>query len=137
MRPAIFAIAAFAAAGAAEARVIVTHAEIRPAPAGAPVTAAYMTIRNEGAKSVVLTGAHCICAPEISAHESSMEQGVMRMRPAPRVTIPSHGEVVFKPGGLHLMVMGLKRAIKSAQRVTLSLSFDGAPDQSVVFTAKR
>jgi copper(I)-binding protein len=133
--PALAAL--LASADWAGAKVIVTDAVIRPAPAGAPMTAAYMTLRNDGPRSVALTGARCGCAGEIAAHESSSEGGVMHMRPAPRVTIPPHGVLAFKPGGLHLMVMGLNRPIKPTERVKLTLSFDGAPPSTVVFKARR
>ena len=137
MRFALLVTAALFVAGAAQARVTVTDAVIRPAPAGAPVTAAYMTLRNTGPKPVALTGASCTCATEVTAHESSSEGGEMRMRAAPRVTIPPHGVVTFKPGGLHLMAMGLGRPLKAGDRTTMRLSFDGAPAQSVRFTVSR
>ena len=127
---------ALALAWPVAAKVVVTDAVIRPAPAGAPVTAAYMTLRNTGSKPVALTGVHCACAAAVTAHETSSEGGVMRMRPAPHVVIPAQGQVAFKPGGLHLMVMGPKRPLKTGERTPMRLTFDGAPSPTVNFSVK-
>lgn len=124
-------------AAPASAKVRVSDAAIRPAPAGAPATGAYMTLRNDGPKPVTLTGVHCGCAEEVSAHETTNDGGMMRMRPAPRVVVPAKGEIAFKPGGLHLMVMGLNRPLKTGQHVPMRLSFDGAPAETISFPVKR
>lgn len=124
-------------AAPASAKVVVSDAFIRPAPAGAPATGAYLTLRNEGSGAVTLTGIHCVCAAEVSAHETVTDGGVMHMRAAPSVVIPANGAVAFRPGGLHLMVMGLNRPLKPGQRVPIRLTFEGAPAETVRFEVKR
>lgn len=128
---------ALALAGPAAAKVVVRDAVVHPAPAAAPMTGAYLTLRNEGANRVTLTGVRCACADEVSAHETFTEGGVMHMKAAPRVVVPPKGEVAFRPGGLHLMVMGLKQPLKPGQRVPMTLTFEGAPAETVRFEVKR
>jgi hypothetical protein len=130
---AVWAAASVAAAGPISAR----DAVVRPAPAGLPTTAAYLTLVNSGAKPVRLTGVSCACAAEVMAHRSEADHGVMRMRPAGAVTVPAHGSVSFAPGGLHLMLMGLKRPIREGELTPMRLSFDGAPTMTVKFVTRR
>jgi copper(I)-binding protein len=133
-----FAVLALALASAAQAApVLVSDAVIHPAPKGLPVTAAYMTLANPGARPVALTGASCGCAASVAAHESVEHGHMMHMQPAGPVMIAAHGKVTFKPGGLHLMVMGLKRDIRPGDRVPMTLHFGKAGTQTVMFTAGR
>ena len=119
------------------AQIVVTNAVIHPVPAGAPVTGAYMVLHNNGVRPVALTGASCSCAAAVMAHESTMDGGVMRMRPAPRVVVSPHGRVAFRPGGYHLMVTGLKQPLKAGAQIPMRLAFDGAPSVTVTFNARR
>ncbi len=137
---ALAAVAAFAApvlAGPAAGPVSVRDPVIRPAAAGQPTTAAYMTLVNPGQDAVRLKAVSCACAAMVEPHQSSMAGGVMRMRPAGPVIIPPHGSLSFQPGGLHLMVMDLKRAIKPGDSVPMQLSFDRGAAVTVSFKAVR
>lgn len=142
MRRALLAAAALslafgAAAAKTTATLTATDAVIRPAPAGLPTTAAYLTLTNRSARPVRLMGVACACAAEVSAHESDTVGGVMRMRAAGAVVIPAHGSVSFAPGGLHLMVMGLRAGVKAGTKVPMTLRFDHAAPLTVTFAAKR
>jgi copper(I)-binding protein len=101
------------------------------------MTAAYLTLSNSSARPERLLGVRCDCAAEVSAHQTLSEGGVMRMRSAGEVVVPAHGSVAFTPGALHLMVMGLKRAIKSGDTVAMTLTFDHAGPVKVKFKAGR
>jgi len=59
--------------------------------------------------------------------------GVMTMAPAGPVTIPAHGEVVFKPGGLHVMLTGVKGRLTDGRRQTMLLRFERAGAVSASF----
>ncbi len=117
--------------------VSVRNPVIRPTAAGQPVTAAYMTLVNSGARPLRLKAVRCDCAGMIEPHESAMADGIMRMRPAGPVVVPPHGSLSFQPGGLHLMVMDLKQAIPPGDSVPMRLSFDRGPTVTVMFKAVR
>ena len=60
----------------------------------------------------------------------SMAGGVMRMRPVAKIELPAHNPVQLAPGGVHVMLIGVKRALKEGERVPLTLTIrpaDGAP----------
>ena len=45
------------------------------------------------------------------------------MGPAGPLTIDAGGQITLKPGGLHLMLTGLKQPIKAGQEVRIALIF--------------
>jgi copper(I)-binding protein len=130
-------LAAPTVAASRPAVVAVRDPVIRPAVTGQPVTAAYMTLVNSGAEPLKLTAVACDCAGMVEPHESTMAGGVMRMRPAGPVIVPPHGSVSFRPGGLHLMIMDLKQAIRPGDRVPMRLSFDHGSSVIVSFAARK
>jgi len=108
----------------------VVDARARPAarPAAGPgpaATAVYLRIRNRGRRPDTLKGATTEVAARVELHETVVgADGVARMRPAPSVTVPARGEVSLRPGGLHLMLMGLTRELRPGDRFDLFLEFD-------------
>jgi copper(I)-binding protein len=55
-----------------------------------------------------------------------MDKDIMRMRPADRVPLKAGQTIELKSGGLHIMMMDLKKQIKVGERVPLTLSFKAA-----------
>jgi len=99
----------------------------RATPPGVKVAAGYMTIRNTGATADTLLGGSASFADRIEVHESSEKDGVASMRKLDQgLEIPAHGSVELKPGGLHLMLIGLKGALKAGDPVQLVLNFEKA-----------
>lgn len=88
------------------------------------VTAAYVTIENKGAADRLTAVRSSI--GQAALHETSMDKGVMRMRPidpAEGLVVPSNGKLALAPGGAHVMVMGLKQPLKTGDRFGLTLLF--------------
>ena len=48
---------------------------------------------------------------------------MMKMRRVDAIAVPGHAEVVLKPGGLHIMLIGLTRSLEVGEKVTLELEF--------------
>ena len=57
------------------------------------------------------------------------------MMPSGPVDIPAHGQAVFGPGALHLMLVGLKAPLKEGAAVPLVLKFQKAGQVTVPFAA--
>jgi len=85
--------------------------------------AAYLTIRNEGRESDTLLTVSTALSGMAEVHAMSMKDGVMNMGPAGPVEIPAGGQVLLAPGGLHIMMMKLKKALIKGKAVEITLSF--------------
>lgn len=99
--------------------------------------AAYLTIENKGGADTLTDVRSAI--GEAALHESTMEGGVMRMRPIdPRqgLTVPSNGKLVLAPGGAHVMIMGLKQPLRAGDRFDLTLLFAKAQPEKVEVIVK-
>ena len=121
---------AAAFAGAADT-VSVHEPYVRLAPPNAPASAAFMVLRNTGAKDVRLVRADNPASRVTELHTHLNEGGVMKMRPVPAVEIKAGGEAVLKPGGLHVMLIDLKAPLKEGEIVPITLGFDDGSSKRV------
>jgi hypothetical protein len=48
---------------------------------------------------------------------------MMKMRRIDTIVVPAHSQVELKPGGLHIMLIGLSRNLQLGERVTINLEF--------------
>jgi copper(I)-binding protein len=118
--------APLSSAGASEALHILDP-YVRAVPAGLDQTAAYLTLRNGGQKNLTLTQAASPAARAIELHTVVDEGGLKKMRPVPKIDIPAGGEVRLQPGGLHIMLIGLRAPLTEGASVALTLTFqDGS-----------
>jgi copper(I)-binding protein len=53
------------------------------------------------------------------------------MRPIDYVEVPANGEAELKPGGMHIMLIGLKRDLKAGEKIPLVLVFENAGEIDV------
>lgn len=112
--------------------VKIDHPWSRPTPPGSPMGVGYMTIRNTGDSDITFIAAETPRAASVSIHESSMKDGVMRMRPMKNgLLIPAGETVELKPHGYHLMLEKLKSPLKEGEAIPLTLNFDGAKAMKV------
>lgn len=94
----------------------------RPATAGS-TGAGYMVLANHGAGPAVLVKVESPLAKRVEIHRSSLAGGIMRMAPERQTAVPGGGQVVFAPGGYHLMFVDLARALRPGDRLPATLSF--------------
>lgn len=57
---------------------------------------------------------------------------MMTMRPVDGVDVPAGGQVAFEPGGYHVMVMDLNKALVGGEELPVTLTFEKAGDIEVV-----
>ncbi len=89
-------------------------------------SAAFMTLRNNG-PAVAIVAAESPVAEIVELHTHIHDNGVMRMRKIDKIELPAGGEVTLKPGGLHVMLLGLKQDLNEGDRVSVTLKFsDGS-----------
>lgn len=85
----------------------VSDAWVRAMPPGQEMTAAYLQLHNPGTSTVSILGVRSD-AGMASLHETRVDGGRSTMRPVGSLTIEAGGGVSMAPGGLHIMLMGLK-----------------------------
>ena len=93
--------------------------------------AVYVTLRNTGAAPDTLVGASSEAAEAVELHETIRDGEVMRMRPVATLEVPAGGILEMKPGGLHIMLINLKRALRPGDRVPVTLTFTHAAPVSL------
>lgn len=86
--------------------------------------AAYLTLRNTGAAGDRLVSASTEVAKRAELHTHKMTGDVMRMARVEGVDLPPGGVVTLKPGGLHVMLMGLNKKLVKGDRFPLTLNFE-------------
>jgi hypothetical protein len=96
--------------------------------------AAYLTVRNGGDADDRLIGVASEAADKALLHSSVMQDGVMRMRPVEAVEVPAHGAAVLEPGGVHVMLIGLKAPLEEGGSFALTLAFEHAGEVEVMAT---
>jgi copper(I)-binding protein len=85
--------------------------------------AAYFTLSNASDRPEVLVGASSPACGKLTMHQSRNENGVESMVMVAERPVPSHGKIVFAPGGYHLMCMSPSKAVRTGARVPIVLSF--------------
>ena len=114
-------------AGKHELGALTVEAPWARASAGAARTgAAYLRIANDGAEDDRLTGVAAPVAERVELHAHTMSGGVMRMRRVDAVPVPGGESAELKPGGYHVMLIGLRAPLKEGETFPLTLTFDRA-----------
>lgn len=98
---------------------------VRAVPPTISMSAAYMTVKNTGDKSVTLVGAATPAFAMVELHQTVTKNGMTGMEPRPAVEIAAKGELVMKPGDYHLMLMQPAIPVVAGQTVPLKLMFKG------------
>jgi hypothetical protein len=108
----------------------------RATPKGATVGAGYLTITNKGAEADRLIGGSAAPAARFEVHTTVMENGVARMRPVTGLEIKPGETVTLAPGGMHVMLMGLKQPLRQGQTVKGTLVFEKAGTVAIEFAVQ-
>jgi copper(I)-binding protein len=111
--------------GSEDVNLRISHPWTRATPTGASTAVGYMKITNNGKDSDRLIAATAEGADKVEVHEMSMDNNVMKMRQLKEgVEIPPGETVELKPGGFHLMMIGLRTQFKEGETVKGTLGFE-------------
>ncbi len=125
------------AAPVAESSLNVSDAWAAPTPGGVDVSAGYLTIANVGQVEDQLVAASSPRAARVEIHEMSDDNGVMRMRQVPSVTILPGGEAHLAPGGHHLMFFGVTQPFAEGEEIPVELRFQSGAVINVSLAVRR
>lgn len=107
--------------------VVVEQAWARITPGGSKTGAIYLTIHNKAATDDLLLAVDSSAARTTAIHESRIVDGVATMEPLPvGLPMPSHGEVVMRPGAIHIMLTGLSDTLKVGEVLPVRMVFQEA-----------
>ena len=117
-----------------------TQLEVNSAWAGATPGkaengAAYLTIQSPTADRLVSVSSPV--AKKAELHSMSMQGAVMKMRPIDGLDVPAGQPVALKPGGEHIMLMGLNQQLHEGQSFPLTLDFEKAGPRTVTVTVEK
>lgn len=99
---------AFLLSSSVLAELVINEGYVRKPIPGRSMSAAFMSISNTGQNDIVLKTAAIEGSKSVEMHAHTHDDGVMRMRQLHALTIKAGEVVVLEPGGLHLMLFGIK-----------------------------
>lgn len=109
----------------------ITDAWVREAPPAARVLAGYMTLSNTSTTPVTLIGVASDISKTTEMHDTVINNGIARMIEQKKIPLLPGKTVSFTPGGQHLMLMNIYKAVKAGDIVTLTLSFEDGSSATV------
>lgn len=112
----------------AQKDVIINEARVRATVPGQKTAAVFMEILSS--KNGALTKVETKIA-KAELHEMKMQDDVMKMRPVEEIVFKANQPLFLRPGGLHIMLLDLKKSLKVGGKVHLKLTFkyaDGSKD---------
>jgi copper(I)-binding protein len=115
---------------AAQSGIEVREPWMRPGTQGGN-GAVYFIVQNHSSEEDEIVSIRSDAAAAVEIHESKMEGDVMQMQQLASVPLQSGAEVTFQPGGLHIMLVGLKNDINMGDEIELTLQFKNYEDIKV------
>jgi copper(I)-binding protein len=106
----------------AGAEVKVTGAWVRGTVPAQKTTGAFVTLQSSADAKVVSVRSPIAKSAEI--HASEMKGGVMHMHALETLPLPAGKPVALKPGGAHVMLMGLTKPLREGDTVPLSFTLE-------------
>lgn len=129
--------AAVLAHGYKSGAISIAHPWSRQTAPGQTVGGGFLVITNAGGKEDRLISATSPAAAEVQLHTMSMDGGVMRMRQVTDgLPVPAHGKLELKPGGFHVMFIGLKAPFTLGAKIPATLTFKRAGKVKVAFAVE-
>lgn len=108
----------------------VVHPWARPSTVKTGAT--YFQLINKGKSDDALMEVKGDVADKIEVHTMTMDNNIMRMRKVDRLALPAGKTVAIEPGGLHIMLIGLKKPLVVGEKFPLHLVFEKAGGVDVV-----
>jgi len=109
----------------------IEHPWARATAASAKTGAAYFVVENTGTEPDRLVAASTAAAERAEIHIHETVDGVAAMKMLEAVDVAPGSPTVFAPGGLHVMLFGLKAPLVQGERFPLTLTFERAGSVTV------
>lgn len=106
-----------------QAEVLLVDPYAKATPPNAKNSAAFMKIENKSNNDIELLAASSNISKVTELHTHIEENGMKKMIQIPSIKIPANSSVELKPGGLHIMFLGIQNQINENSNVDLNLTF--------------
>ena len=103
----------------------------RATPGARTTGAAYLTLANAGAATDRLIAVSTPIARSVELHTTVRDGDILRMQALDTLGIAPGSAVELKPGGIHIMLLGLKAPLKEETTFPLTLTFAAGGDLTV------
>jgi len=123
--------AALAGLPAVAGELAIANAWSRSTPPVAKVGVVYFTLRNDTKKSDRLLKLSTPVATKVEVHRTEVLDGIAKMREVAVLHVEAGQVLEFQPGGLHVMLMGLKQPLVAGTAFDLELLFEVAGPRKV------
>jgi len=117
--------------------ITVTNAWVRAMPPSFKHTAAYLTINNGSSEKIRLIGVKTDAAVTGELHTMDLANGQMKMKQIDRIVVQKNDSIDLKPGGKHIMLIGLNRPLNEGDKVSLTLIFDKDVKKELLVEVKK
>lgn len=107
--------------------VTISNAWVRSTPAGTTTSALYLNIINSTDKAVSLVGIKSPVTDRVELHETTNENGMMKMAEIPQIQIAAGDSTVLEPGGKHGMLFNLSNTLNEGDELEFELIFKSYP----------
>ncbi len=104
----------------------IDHPWARATPGAITTGAAYLTVTAQGQEPDRLIAVETPRAAKAELHTMILDGDIMKMRQVSAIEINPGEPTVLKPGGLHIMLVGLKAPLREKDRFPMTLTFEKA-----------
>jgi copper(I)-binding protein len=111
----------------------VSDAYIRLLPPSSPNTGGFVNLTNTSKKDIKLIKASSGLSKKLELHTLIKDGDIMKMREVDSILIKANSSTMLKPGGLHLMFMGLKDTLVLNKEISVTLYFSDSSHLDVKF----
>ena len=119
------------ACGAPKPPLVVSELEVTKPMPGRPMSAGYLVLTNNTDEPLRITSVDSPQFGSVEVHETTIIDGVSRMRELAELIVPARGSVTLERGGKHLMLM---RPTNLEDTVVLQFFSGDTPILSVSFS---
>ena len=117
--------------------LMVSNAWIPEAPPVTQVMAGFMTIKNSSNKAAEIVSISSKDFGRIEMHLSKEENGIARMLPQSKLTIPAHGKLTLEHGSYHLMLYKPQRRLKDGDTAELLITLKSGDSFTAEFIIEK
>ena len=115
-----------------ENSIDISEVWIREVPVNSDITALYFEVKNGGSSDDIIVSVNTHLSEKAEIHNTVINSGgSAKMERLEEVVVPSRDTVSFSPGGMHVMLIGLNKNIKTGEEYQVNINFKNSGNKIV------